>query len=247
MSPEYTPMSEANTDRITVTATLPFHLEKRIGLNTKYIHTLLQSGRIKDVKITSDQDGETSKAVTQIVGMGRDGSALAGKTKTNTIPTSNYNLDPKNNFYLKQGSWPSLDIIMNVSEMKQRFLQFGEKVTDPKTWQKGIDQSIREAIIKSGTKHLTSGLTRSEKFGSSGILFAYSVGIVGFAYNQNLNTLAWASILATVTYLNEAMELGLEKPGSGLRFNLFMGKEIDRALALNVYGRLKPIAKSLSK
>jgi len=120
----YTPMSEAKTARVDSTgATLPFHLQERVGLNTKYLTTLMQIGGIGTLKIVSDNNGETSKTSATMVGFTRNGEAYAGKAKIDSVPSSNHNLTDINSPDPKQSSWPKLNLTLNIPEMKQRILR----------------------------------------------------------------------------------------------------------------------------
>ncbi len=112
----FIPMPEANTRRIRTLATLPFKLEKQVGLDTKYIERLMQIGGINTLRILSDHEGERSSTSAQVVGLGSDGSAIAGKCISTTISISSGKLS--NNYmtrYCKQASWTHLDITLNIN------------------------------------------------------------------------------------------------------------------------------------
>ena len=232
----YTPMPDANTSRIRTNATLPFHLENRVGLNTEYIHALLQIGGIGDIKITNS-DGEVSHSQLSIMGFGKDGSALAGAGKTKTIDTFKFRMELENPNKSKQSQWPCLTLDLNTLEMKQRILNSDKIVTHPDDWSKEINNATREAILRAGTKHLLTGLNRKDKL-SLALITCVNMGII---VNQFRNVI----IANCLQHITESMSNGFEQPGKGHRMSLFFGFEADRALLLNIYGRFKPIAKSL--
>ncbi len=81
MSAEFTPITNIQKSRIRTSVELPYHLETQVGLDIRYLQTMLQIAGIKHINITTDNNGEISKTEIQTVGLNRDGSALAGKQR----------------------------------------------------------------------------------------------------------------------------------------------------------------------
>jgi len=260
MSPEreFVPMSEANTERVRTTATLPFQLHERVGLNVKRIHSICQLAGFSHLKIQNDPSGETSQAVPQIVGLDRNGSAVAGKAAVKNVPTyqSDYSPDPVFDVGrpMKQAVWKNLTVSLNTEEMKQRILLSDERVTDSSEWGKQIDEALKKATLRSGVRHLVGDIGRVEKILS---LFFYTL-----VYSEDLVSIAkddtslleaipmFATSFALTGVVMTAMNslaYGTEKPGEGRRASFFFGPELDRAIALAVSTYTGRLAKGLSE
>ena len=250
------PMPEANTSRLRTTATLPFQLQEEVGLNIKRLHAICQVAGFRHLRIQNDSEGETSQAVPQIVGVDRDGTAMAGKAKIKKAHTFHVDYSPTFEYKKswKQARWQNLTISLNTEEMKQRILLSDESVRDSTRWGKEINGALKKAAIKGGVRHLVNDLERFEKlltlFGfalcsSSEIMSALAGNIepktvvprIAFSF----------ALLGTVMTALDSLGYGREKPGGGRRISLFLGPELDRAVALLALTYTQRLAKGITE
>ena len=253
---KFVPMSDANTWRLRTTATLPFQLHEKVGLNVGAIERLCQVAGFRHLRIQNDPNGETSQAIPQVVGFDARGAAIAGKAAFKEVPTSQFDYSPGLKFErgFKQARWKNLTVSLNTQEMKQRILRSDGKVTDSEEWGRETDKALKRAVIKSGTRHLvcdfdcydkgmallvyslistwTAFLARGGKvdlgpYETAGVFILYTV--VFGAY-----TTAWGS-----------SKYGKEKSGEGQRAGLIFGPEIDRAITLAVLTYTSKLAKGI--
>ena len=243
MSPErkFVPMSEANTERIRTTATLPFQLHEEVGLNVKRLHVICQVSGFSHLRIRNDPQGETSQEVPQIVGIDRDGTAMAGKAKVKKVPTFQIDYSPTSEYGepWKQARWQNLTISLNTEEMNQRILLSDESVKNPTMWGEEIHKALKSGTLKAGTRHLVKDFERYEKLLTLLGFTLHSSFEIGGALTGNIEPEAVVpgiayriALLGTVMTGLHSFLYGLEKPGEGRRISLFFGPELDRAAAL---------------
>jgi hypothetical protein len=253
---KFVPMSEANTERIRTTATLPFQLHEQVGLNVRRIHTICQVAGFRSIRIQNDQRGETSQSFPQIVGIDRNGSAVAGKVALKEVPT--YQSDFPHGDSLseadKQSRWKNLNISLNTEEMKQRILLSGRRVTDSLEWGKQLDSVLKRAMVKNGALHLVKDITRSEQKNALLLYTAFaSFRLLSHAiYNYGPQEFLFYSTLhfvitgTSITTMSSAVS-GVERSGQGRRVSLFYGPELDRALILLAIAYTSRLAKGVPK
>jgi len=255
---QFVPMPEAQTDRIRTTATLPFGVEKEIGINVKKLHTIMQLGGVSFLKIASEENGEKSIADATIVGFDGQGNALAGKTKMNYIRTSSskYRLENNNKNY-KQSRWIDMSITFNTEELKQRLLHSGKKVNEPNNWSVEINKALKKQITKNCSVHLTSGFNTFETIFmsflySSNLLSSMDMGldnVIMGTVNPHLptigNLLYQLISTGTVFSIVDSFFLGFERKGTGRRLSLFYGFGIDRLALLALNTSTSTLAKTL--
>lgn len=249
---KFVPMSEANTWRLRTTATLPFQLHESVGLNVGRIETLCQIAGFRYLKIQNDPNGETSQAVPLVVGVGRDGQAVASRAAVKNVPT--YQFDSSQVFDvrwpMKQARWKDSTISLNTEEMKQRILLSDERVTDSNEWGKQIDKALKGAAMKGGVRHLVSGLDRFEKIMTPffyALIFSNDLVTIAKGESPEAIPISATSIVITGTLMTGLYSLryGVEKPGGGRRVSLFYGPELDRAIALAVFTYTSKLAKGI--
>lgn len=250
---QYIPISEANTPRIRTTATLPFHLEDRIGLDIEYLTRLIHIAGFQSIKVTTDNEGETSSTVVQTVGFGKNGTAIAGKGKINKVPTysqktENQSMSNPNwtSRFLetKHTIWPFLTVEINNNEIKQRILQSDQVVTNPSNWAIEINKAIKEAVRKEGMKNLVLTKPKLWDFmwlGSFGIscvsIFNGGNPFFSIPFNELIRNLSVSEGFTNIENFQK---------GQGYRLSLFPGYELDRAIALQIHSRSKPIVVPLT-
>lgn len=245
---DYVPMTDANTKRVRTSATLPFHLENEVGLNTKRIQTLLQIGGLRSIKISSKNDGERSSASLQTVGFGKDGSALAGIGKVSVVPTYSDSLEPLEfSAESKQKYWPSLNLTLNNNELKQRMLQSDLRVSDPANWANEIDKAIKKAVRHVGTKNLLD--MSKTNFGEKLFLANHLLALTAFTFSpdHDASRLVFWELMRIGLYSNLFTDIENFQRGEGYRLSILPGLELDRAIILQIATRAKLVAKDISK
>lgn len=248
----YTPIPEANTERIRASLVLPFRLEEQVGLNTRKIELLSQIGGISHVKIQNDEQSGTTQTIPQVVGIDGQGTAISGATKVSKVPSFRSSHESDTSRY-KTSRWAELTIRINSEEIKNRLLKTDQIVNMPDPWAKEINSAIKKSILNSGVKHLMS-LERYEKFlavflYSLDVLLSTSLVVRAGTPEQFLPEIINQAILTGIFWniFKPILGDGLEGKGRGSRLSISMGPEIDRAAVLYLASLGKPIAKKLEK
>lgn len=253
---KFVPMSEANTERIRTTATLPFQLHEEVGLNVKRLHLICQVSGFSHLRIRNDPQGETSQEVPQVVGIDRDGTAIAGKAKIKKAPTFQLDHSPAFMFEKpwRQARWQNLTISLNTEEIKQRILLSDESVNNPIIWGKEIHKALKSGTLKAGTHHLLKDFESYEKILTLLGFALHSSFEIGGALTGNIEPEAVVpriayriALLGTVMTGLHSFLYGLEKPGEGRRISIFFGPELDRAAALLALTYTQRLAKGISE
>ena len=213
-------------------------------------------GGFRYLKIQNDPRGETSRAIPQVVGIDRSGSAVAGKVGMKEAPTfqSEYTLDPHSDRPQKQARWKDLTISLNTEEMKRRILASDGRVTDPRQWGEEINSVLRRTMVRNGTRHLVKDLNRFDQFLTP---FFYSLvywdEIISLAKGEAgpLETLSKMggslALVGMVMTTVDSFFYGFERPGKGRRVSLFYGPELDRAVVLLAIAYTSRLAKAVPK
>ena len=258
---KFVPMPEANTSRLRTTATLPFQLHEEVGLNVKRLHAICQVSGFSHLRIRNDPQGETSQEIPQVVGIDREGTAIAGKVKIKKVPTFQFDHSPVDHSpafvfgrHWKQSRWQNLTISLNTEEMKQRIRLSDESVKNPTMWGEEIHRALKSGTLKAGTHHLLKDFKRFEKIFT---LFMYtlmsseeilSVARGDLGLGNLAPTLAVDAVLiGTFMTVMHSLGYGVEKPGEGRRISLFFGPELDRAVTLLVLTHTQSLAKGITE
>lgn len=209
-------------------------------------------GGLRSVLVKNDSNAKTTKIQTAIVGMNSDGSAMAGVTKVDYVPTHSSEVRWDRNFNPHTSRWADLTIKINTEELKNRLLQKDKIVTQPSSWAPEIDRAIKRKIKATGNIQLLGVLTRdkirlSMMYGMN-LLFAITSPlsngdprIMAFGFlGRNLTSGIVFSIIDTAIYKFEAR-------GLGNRLSLGIGFEPDRALIFNLSFLGKPLVASLDE
>lgn len=249
----YTPLPEANTERVRSTLVLPFKLEEQIGLNTGKIELLAQIGGISHLKIQNDEHGRTSQVVPQIVGVDGQGTAVSGAASVERIPV--YSNDHERSGLLsryKTERWTGVTIRINSEEIKSKLLKADQIVNKSDPWAKEINSAVKKSIVDSGVRHLMS-LEGHEKILAT---FVYSIDILlasstvwAGTPEEFLPNLLYQAMITGVlwNFVKPVLGNGPERWGEGSRVSLSMGPEIDRVVVLCIASLGKPVVKTLEK
>lgn len=244
-------MSEVYSQSIVSNLALPFHLEDQIGLNVKKAEWLAQLGGIRSVFIKNDSSGETSKVQGTVVGMNGDGSAMAGATKVDYMPTSSLEMK-QDKYKIQSARWANIIIKINTEELKERLLRSDKVVSKTGTWVPYINTAIQKEMRKAGNKQLLSMLPADyfSFFWFNGWSLYESIKthidnpnplIIGASFiGWNILYGIFINTLDTLTY-------GAENRGDGKRYTFGIGLEPDRAVVFNLAFLGKPLIKDLSK
>jgi ribosomal protein L22 len=246
----YIPIADIQTPRIRTQIDLPYHLEDRIGLNTKYLQTLIQIAGIKHVRI-STENTKTPETKVSITGINNDGSAIAGKAKAESISTHSQSLQPDNPKLTssKNYSWPSLNIVLNPNETRDQLLDSSgnnySELKNPNNWSREINKAIKNAIRNAGRKNLVETTpTLLDGMWIAGLGFSLTP-FLSSQFPDPHNILFHYGM----RYFSQTFVIFTEnfQKGEGYRLSLIAGYELDRFALLQAYSRLKPVVVPLEK
>ena len=242
---KFIPMPEAQTSRLRTTVELPFNNENAIGLNVDRIQALCQLSGFRHLRIQNQEHPLTTNAAVMIVGMDSRGTAVGGKASVKTVPIYEEGMNPVNNVIRKQSRWFDLTISLNQKEIQQRMLVSRKDVRKVTNWAKNINQALTQGIVNAGVKQLLSGLSTVEK--TISVILYGLVPVISFIGPEKI-----PSYLATMVFMYNYLQdyrFGGEnfREGSGHRYSLIFGPELDRALVLLLLANSQKLAKPLKK
>lgn len=246
---KFIPIAEANTRFVRTDLSLPFNQEEKIGLNIQRLHALMQIGGACSLKIINDSTNETSSVQSSVLGFDTQGNAFAGKSKMNNVPISSSEMRDQYDWYIeKQARWINLDIKINTEEIKQRLLQSGKIVTEPKNWSISIDQSLKRQIAKNCGEHLIGHFNIKDKLYTGFLLSMCSLPllITDFPNSRSLTTyLSFFIRQSMIWTVFDSLRYGVEKSHQGRRASIFYGFEFDRLALLYLLTNTSTLAKNL--
>ncbi len=245
---QYTPIPEVNSDRLRFQVTYPFGLEENIGVRVSRVETLCQIAGFNKLIFQSEDKDTTSSVQSAIVGMTASGTAMAGKTRVKMIPPFTYKQDedshgePQQDMMKKHSIWPDLEVKINVSEIKQRLNLLKKPVKDVVVWSAHTNSALKKSIVRAGVYHLIADMDIHD-IAYAGILN----GVISTGVKFFSDPLYCFFIFSSVFTIKEFVEYGIETRGSGRRISLFLGPEVDRALALATLTLVQPLAAPVNK
>jgi hypothetical protein len=234
---------------------LPFHLDEQVGLDLGRIHTLLQIGGYKSLRINAKNDGDSGRNVTaQIIGVNSDGSAIAGAIKTKSRSSEEYSINQSPIRLRKQSSWPDLTITLDQQELQRRILDGKDSVHNPKPWATELNTSIKKGLQRAGIKNLL-GVPLHERvlwLSTYAIDTAFSISHTLGSKTPTLDYFITDAIgrmifVSTFYIFLDSLFSGPERAGNGRRLSVFRGWELDRAVALSAVGFMSTLVKELPK
>ncbi len=233
-------MPDAQTSRLRTTVQLPFQTEESIGLNVEKIQSLCQLSGFSHLRIQNQEDPKTSKSAVMPVGINSFNTAIGGKASIETEPIYLEETDLSHQAFRKQSRWFNLKISLNQEEMKQRMLLSKKDLREATHWARDINQALTQGIVRAGVKQLFSGLSTEEKSTSA---FVYGLGL--FNASSPVGLVSYFATMALVSNYFQIYRFGGEnfKEGSGHRYSLFLGPELDRALILLIIAHTQKLAK----
>lgn len=245
----WTPLPDARTDRVTFNIPLPSYVPvEQLGVNLLRIEKMMDWGGIERLTVTG-KSGETSVSVPVAVGMNKDGSLTAGKSSS-LIKVEPYKVvgshDLPDSRY-RNSQWNSCLIILNLSEIVQRINLANKSVRSLPPWADHLDEHVRKAIRRTGTTHMLTGLTRSQKITALTANFHKILPVLASMETSPTSLVTTKAIgVALFYYLliigggKAAAALGQSDP---YRMTLFPGYEIDRAAVFQLLTRALPVIK----
>jgi len=257
----YIPLPDADSLKTKFFIPLPpFVEQERIGIATRRIETLKRIGGISHLLIIGENGGETSMAIPTIVGIDKDGSALAGKVGIRREAP----IFKSENFFNQDGTiphcfqWTRAIIKLNIQEMANRIKddnKWEKGVRTPEAWTYHLDQALKKGIEKSGWEHLVKSVSGYNLFWfgyhniDSLLLSLHSspwnllFKDFGKPPEQIPSILFWLAfrnvfmnMFSRVTHFNRNKE-------EGTRFSFFFGPELDRAVILKLAAKNTKLSK----
>lgn len=250
----YVLLSEANyldDSRLRVNLDLPYNLGEKIEINVRKIDNLRQIGGFKTVSILTDNEPGTSQIIPQIDGVNGDGSIIARKAGIKSVPTGSCDYQKNDKWIIfNRASWPDLKIKVNVDEIKQRIMGSENSIQNNSVWSKELDKTIRSNILKGGTDHLLPRWNEMKFFDMTWSTLFYGTPFYLNDFKVDFGLIPRFFGVLVVTSVawggSGIISYGCEKKDKGYRWSLTVGPEIERAVALNIYGRMRaPLVKAL--
>ena len=253
-SNKFVPIDELHSSRLSFDVGFPNWVPvQRIGVHVSRINRLLRIGGIRHLSVTGSFGSETSSTVPMIVGINEQGSAYAAKAKSDTIVPTHREFDLPDNrgFKPHRAQWIDGQVNLNLDEIAQRIRQsnkWGRDVRSEKAWSSYLDQSVREGIVKPGSKHLTDF---NLKLAAQNYTMSYGVFLVtDFVLSQADGNFSPLNDLIKSSIYIGTLSKGLERlfsnfdpvdPEFGYRFSFIRGPEYDRALLLKFTSKTRLI------
>lgn len=250
------------SDRIRFDIPFPSWTEsERIGIDLKRTLKLMNLGGIRDTRIEEQKNSHTSQASWVFTGVNPDGSTSAGATATiERVPTfgfENTEIDKKAIF--QNAIWTSLRLSLNRKEIEARINLDKKSLKKAESWTPYLDHALRHGIRRSGTNHL---LKEHGPFQIAVALYftihevlmdAAKISLWNILFRQfnphlpSLNEIAYElGINFTALWIAGMLLYGREnKNGTGYRFSLLPGYEVDRAILLQLLSRTLPLIKTI--
>lgn len=243
---------EQPEERIRIHLNLPSYIDQdKIGVNLTGISKLCRLGGIRELVVIGNTGEETSHVIPEIVDLNSDGSAVASK-KIAKVAVPTFEMDIKDNKGQTENISTravNLNIKINIDELASRVTEKPEGAHSVKNWTKELDKGFKVPIRKSGNQNLLRNLEWNDRTAyiaaggfSVGVpfidLFATLRGDIIFLEAQ------LASVALIVGALKASETLSLRKHPD-FRYSLFLGYQIDRAIALGISSRTKPLIKDL--
>lgn len=244
----FTPLPEANTDRIRTNVSLPFSMQDNIGIDLNKVTSAMQLVGIRHLKIETFQ-GDTSKANLQITSFNDRGEATAGAAKSQTVPQIDSNGSSPDEHWLSQVKWLDLTIRLNTEEAKRRILEAGGVVNRPDEWSRLLNDGVKSELRSKAFRH---------QFELNYLQFLYTALPIVFNLDEfvkansieegALNFISNVALLsAFYTFLDILFSRGdIEGPGHGRRLSLTTAPQIDR-LALMYWKSRGDLVKTLEE
>jgi hypothetical protein len=244
----FVPLSEIDqkepSGRVFIDLNLPDYVNTdNIGVNLPRIEKICSLSGIEVVSIAG-VNGDTSKEVPVVTGVNKDGSAMAGKAVEKvTAPT----------FAHLQGPLPihedmgrrttALLIGVNISELSKKASESEAGSRDTLIWAKNLDSAVKTPLRKAGTENLISHWDLNSK-----LYYLTMPGIIGLidaVASTNVTSEQYAGQLVALSLTLRAVEYIETHKDMHFRHSLFVGPQLDRALALQIKTRTQNIIADL--
>lgn len=246
---KFIPLQEANAEFLKINLDLPNCVNPdSIGVNVWEVGRMCEIGGINHLRVIGEA-GEISSTEVNIVGFTQEGGAYAGKGKKSFVPTSQSESKLSNErspFFVfgHSAEWIDATIKINTEETTNQILhdkRWKEGVRSPEAWAGYLNQDIKRDLIAVGTHHLLFGLSKKQ------LLFTlFAMMPIYPSYYSDLTALTETMIINnTVGGLISRFILKLV--GERVRYSLFLGPEIDRALALYIRGKIHTLVREIRK
>ncbi len=251
----YVPLEYAQSTRARFVVHLPeFVNTDQIGVNLRGLDRLCRIGGIGHVRVTSSE-GETTQFVPTVVGISKNGEAIASKTGVRTsIPTFTVDsekerpgLDSFPSALPHAASWINTTININTNEVANRIQddsKWKHGVHSTEAWAYHLNQAVRQGVTDSALKHLTMGLSKIN-WGET----AFQYGLMGFFESQNGNPTLESGIFRYFFvggFLNMLAYVRSRGYGEDFRISAFYGPQLDRALILKLMSARTTLVKDFS-
>jgi hypothetical protein len=240
----YIPLSEVDTKRVKTTLSLPYHIEEEIGLDIKRTELLCQLGGIASITIRNDE----SRTTPVIVGITKDGNALAGFSATDSLAKfQNPNISKNLPYSI---SWSRLDVSINIDEIRTKLDKQKKDVKNPDNWSKVINNSLKDSIASASFQNLIK--RRATDLGLSILINApLTTGIIAYGY-MTKDILAIFPLFLGLQIgekISSISKYGFEKSGEGKRLSLSIMEfpELDRKFVLDGIMLFSKLTKKIEK
>lgn len=248
----YVPLDQVQSSRARFVVTLPEFVDKnQIGVNLKGLDRMCKLGGISHIKVVTTE-GDTSQFVPTIVGVSKNGEAIAGKTGVKTsVPTftvesekSRQGLDGSLFGLPHAASWINTTVNINTNEVADRIKddpKWDHGVNSSNAWAYHLNEAVKKGVTETGFNHLAMGLSKTN-WGST----AFQYGLMGFFESQIANPTLESGLFRLFFvggFHNMMSYIRSRGYGEEFRLSAFYGPQLDRALLLKLLSTQTTIVK----
>lgn len=237
---EIIPLKDIDHYRVLLDGTLPFEMDKKIGIDLKYLLLLMQIGGLSQLIVLFDRKTGSEQEQLGVASVSASGEAVASKQVVKKQKPYNYEIGYSSQINNKTSNWPIIVSSINIHDVQKKILESQSAITDAEAWAKECNQILSEVIVKAGMDNLLK----------SSLLDQFFLGVVLAEILKNLiqdvsrvesilvillHVVTSIIIYASFSLLRlmfEAMDDRFESEGKGRRVSFSWGIELDRALML---------------
>jgi hypothetical protein len=241
---------EQPEDNIKIYLNLPVYVDQdRIGINLSGIARLCELGGIRPLIVLGQTSQDTSHVLLEVAGLNSDGSAIASKKMTK-VAVPLFEADSQNSTrhpVTIAERWKGTRININVAEMGHRVSDQATGVQSTENWTRELNALFKGSIREAGNQNLLHNLEPLDKLFYLTSLIAYGSTLAEWGLGSELPfpvfvSASVASFFVFGGFFN-AVRYAAYNPDH--RQSIFLGFQVDRAIALGVTSRTRTLVKDL--
>lgn len=252
----FVPIADAQSERLIIKIPFPEFVEdQKIGVNVREIHRLCQIGGIRKIAVIGIDDLDTSRSEPQILGINEQGSAYMGKAVSKTEPPVSLSDSGYTEGYYHTERWTNAVIAVDMNALKERIVhdrRWPEGVRSPSAWSHYLNKGIKDGISNEGTLHL---LSLSPKVRLAFFTTAVGLDVSGIGlpfisthhphFPEVSETVLRYFVSSSLWNIVDRVFSGGTIRDNKVRYTLFYGPEVDRAILLKILTKTRTLVKQI--